>query len=173
MSDRARFLRSALSDSADTAVADVPLRLRTDPSALSVWLRLLECHNLILGQLRKEAAKDGTSLARFDLLANLMRRDGMTLSELSRRMLVTAGNVTGIVARSERDGLVRRTVDPLDRRLARVHLTKRGRKLIDGMTKKHARDVGALFSRVAEDDRAVLGRVLGELRDHLRNEARS
>ena len=66
-------------------------------------------------------------MPRFDLLANLEREDGQTLAALSRRMLVTAGNLTGLVDRAERDGSSKRRADPRDRRLSRVFLTARGR----------------------------------------------
>ena len=61
---------------------------------VSLWVRLLESHNLMLSEVRRRLADDCT-MPRFDLLANLEREDGQTLAALSRRMLVTAGNLTG------------------------------------------------------------------------------
>jgi DNA-binding MarR family transcriptional regulator len=106
-------------------------------------------------------------MARFDLLANLERDDGQTLAELSRRMLVTAGNLTGLVDRAERDGLVERRADPRDRRLSRVFLTTKGQRLIAQVLPLHADHVGELLGGLDAGERRELRRLLGKLRDSL------
>ncbi len=135
---------------------------------VSLWVRLLESHNLVLGEVRRKLA-DATTMPRFDLLANLEREDGQTLAALSRRMLVTAGNLTGLVDRAERDGVVERRADPRDRRLSRVYLTPKGRELIVGLLPKHAEEIGALFEELDPADKRELRRLLGKLRDSLAN----
>ncbi len=140
-----------------------------DPVAsigVSLWVRLLESHNRMLAELRRRLAEDCT-LPRFDLLANLEREDGQTLAALSRRMLVTAGNLTGLVDRAERDGVVERRPDPGDRRLSRVFLTSRGRDLIQGVIPAHAQHVSELLSTLDATERRELRRLLGKLRDSL------
>jgi DNA-binding MarR family transcriptional regulator len=106
-------------------------------------------------------------MARFDLLANLERDDGQTLAALSRRMLVTAGNLTGLVDRAERDGVVKRRADPRDRRLSRVFLTARGRRLITQILPLHGDHVGELLAGLDAGERRELRRLLGKLRDSL------
>jgi DNA-binding MarR family transcriptional regulator len=133
---------------------------------VSVWVRLLAAHNLMLAELRKRMADDCT-LARFDLLANLEREDGQTPAALSRRMLVTAGNLTGLVDRAERDGLAERRPDPRDRRLSRVWLTSRGRDLVQALLPAHADHVGELLAGLDVTERRELRRLLGKLRDSL------
>jgi DNA-binding MarR family transcriptional regulator len=133
---------------------------------VSLWLRLLESHNLVLGEVRRKLA-DATTMPRFDLLANLEREDGQTLAALSRRMLVTAGNLTGLVDRAERDGVVERRADPRDRRLSRVYLTPKGRELIVELLPKHAEEIGALLCDLDPADKRELRRLLGKLRDSL------
>jgi DNA-binding MarR family transcriptional regulator len=133
---------------------------------VSLWVRLLESHNLMLGDLRRRLADDCT-MARFDLLANLEREDGQTLAALSRRMLVTAGNLTGLVDRAERDGVVERRPDPSDRRLSRVWLTAKGRELVKTLLPVHARHVSDLLGTLDAGDRRELRRLLGKLRDSL------
>jgi DNA-binding MarR family transcriptional regulator len=133
---------------------------------VSLWLRLLESHNLVLGEVRRKLA-EATTMPRFDLLANLEREDGQTLAALSRRMLVTAGNLTGLVDRAERDGVVERRADPRDRRLSRVYLTPKGRELIVELLPKHADEIGALFEELDPSDKRELRRLLGKLRDSL------
>ena len=134
--------------------------------AIGVWERLLESHNLILGEVRRRLA-DTCTMPRFDLLANLERQDGQTLAALSRRMLVTAGNLTGLVDRAERDGVVERRADPRDRRLSRVYLTDKGRELITELLPKHAEHVGALLEGRDANDKRELRRLLGKLGDGL------
>jgi DNA-binding MarR family transcriptional regulator len=133
---------------------------------VSVWVRLLESHNLMLSQVRRRFA-GGCTLPRFDLLANLEREDGQTLAALSRRMLVTAGNLTGLVDRAERDGVVERRPDPTDRRLSRVFLTGKGRDLVQSLIPEHAHHVADLLSALDPPERRELRRILGKLRDSL------
>jgi DNA-binding MarR family transcriptional regulator len=133
---------------------------------VSLWVRLLESHNLMLGELRRLLADEST-LPRFDLLANLEREDGQTLAALSRRMLVTAGNLTGLVDRAERDAVVERRPDPDDRRLSRVWLTERGRDLVQSLLPAHAQHVTELLSALDATERRDLRRLLGRLRDAL------
>jgi len=133
---------------------------------VSLWVRLLESHNLMLGEIRRRLS-DAATLPRFDLLANLAREDGQTLAALSRRMLVTAGNLTGLVDRAERDGVVVRRADPRDRRLSRVFLTTKGRGLIKQILPVHADHVGELLGGLDATERRELRRLLGKLRDSL------
>ena len=133
---------------------------------VSLWVRLLESHNLMLSEVRRRLAEECT-MPRFDLLANLEREDGQTLAALSRRMLVTAGNLTGLVDRAERDGVVERRADPRDRRLSRAYLTPKGRALITELLPRHADHVGELLEDLDADDRRELRRLLGKLRESL------
>jgi DNA-binding MarR family transcriptional regulator len=133
---------------------------------VSLWVRLLESHNLMLGEIRRRLG-DSATLPRFDLLANLERDDGQTLAALSRRMLVTAGNLTGLVDRAERDGVVSRKSDPSDRRVSRVFLTPKGRALIQSLLPMHAGHVTELLAPLEPGERRELRRLLGKLRDAL------
>lgn len=133
---------------------------------VSLWVRLLESHNLMLSEVRRRLSDDCT-MPRFDLLANLEREDGQTLAQLSRRMLVTAGNLTGLVDRAERDGVVERRADPTDRRLSRVYLTPKGRELITSLMPTHSAYITELLAGLETTDRRELRRLLGKLRDSL------
>jgi DNA-binding MarR family transcriptional regulator len=153
------------------AVARTPARdVREAESVASVgvslWVRLLEAHNLMLADLRRRLSEECT-MPRFDLLANLEREDGQTLAALSRRMLVTAGNLTGLVDRAERDGVVERRPDPSDRRLSRVWLTGKGRELVQSLLPMHASHVSELLGELDANERRDLRRLLGKLRDSL------
>ncbi|WP_299672684.1 MarR family transcriptional regulator [uncultured Roseobacter sp.] len=102
-----------------------------DPASkghLRLWLRLLKINRLIEAELRERLRLTfGTTLPRFDVMSALYRNPaGMKMSELSRLLMVSNGNVTGIVDRLTEDGLMLREAVPGDRRAARVRLTRRG-----------------------------------------------
>jgi DNA-binding MarR family transcriptional regulator len=86
-------------------------------------------------------------------------------------MLVTAGNLTGLVDRAERDGVVERRADPRDRRVSRVFLTSRGRELITSLLPQHGEHVGELLAPLDPAERRELRRLLGKLRDSLASRA--
>ena len=132
--------------------------------AVSTWLRLLHGYAVIERELRRAVA-DHCTFPQFDVLSQLDReRDGLTFVELSRRLLVTAGNLTGIVDRLHAEGLVRRSVDPADRRAFRLTLTPKGRRLVRRAQRRHHRALTALLAGVPARDLRVLRRLLDRLR---------
>jgi DNA-binding MarR family transcriptional regulator len=131
--------------------------------ALSVWVRLLKAHGLALRQVRRRVP-EGLTLPQFDVLGQLhRRRQGMTPGELTRALLVTAGNVTGIVSRLVAMDLAERQPVPGDRRAVRVRLTARGRRLMRRAIPRHRRDVAALLAGVSPADLGRLRGLLGRL----------
>ncbi len=142
-----------------------------DQLAVSVWVRLLKAHGLLLREVRRRVPPDLT-LPQFDVLAQLHRRpDGMTPGELTRELLVTAGNVTGIVARLCALGLVERRRVPRDRRTVRLRLTARGERLMREAIPRHRREVGALFATVDAPRLMRLRDLLGDLSRSLEEHA--
>jgi DNA-binding MarR family transcriptional regulator len=137
--------------------------------SLRLWLRLLTCSHLIENQVRKALGKRfKTTLPRFDLMAQLERvPEGLQMGELSRRMLVTGGNVTGIVDQLERAGLIVRTEDPADRRVYLVKLTKEGRRLFGQMAIEHESWIVNLFSGIPKREQRALNESLSHLRAQL------
>src|SRR4026208_549638 len=91
------------------------------PEALRVWLRLLACTQLVEKQVRSQLRSQfGTTLPRFDLMAQLERSPhGLKMNEVSRRMMVTGGNITGITDQLVAEGLVDRVEVEGDRRAYR------------------------------------------------------
>ena len=139
--------------------------------ALSVWVRLLKAHGLMLREVRRRVPVSLT-LPQFDVLAQLHRRpEGMTPGELTRELLVTAGNVTGIVERLVRLGLAERRPVPQDRRAVRVRLTARGRQLMRRIIPRHRRDVAAVLARVPASDLARLRDLLGAVARRIEEDA--
>ena len=138
------------------------------PEALRLWLRLLTCTQLVekdvRGRLRE---RFDTTLPRFDLMAQLERApDGLKMIELSRRMMVTGGNVTGITDQLAREGLVDRVGVEGDRRAYRVRLTPKGRKLFHEMAQQHEQWIVDAFSALSERELATLHRLLGKVKQH-------
>jgi len=143
--------------------------LRSAPQisvAVSAWVRMLECHARVLAALRDELLPECT-MARFDLLVSLDRQDGQTLAMLSRKLLVTAGNLTGLVDRAARDRLVVKRSDASDRRVSRVYLTRKGRALAQQMIPRHARAVQRTLAALSTEEQGELRRILGKLREGL------
>jgi DNA-binding MarR family transcriptional regulator len=117
-----------------------------------------------------------TTLPRFDLLAqlDLAARDepaGLTMSELSRRLMVTNGNLTSLVERLVRERLVSRTVAPEDRRMSIIKLTPAGKRTIDEMTAAHREWVTGLFGELQPQERDQLYELLGRLRSSVLSRA--
>jgi len=131
--------------------------------AVSAWVRLLKAHGLVLRELRRRIPEQLT-LPQFDVVVQLHRRpEGMTSRELTRELLVTPGNVTGLVDRLSRMGLVQRRPVPGDRRAVRMVLTPRGRRVARRAIPRHRRDVEALLSSLSPSDLARLRLLLGRL----------
>jgi DNA-binding MarR family transcriptional regulator len=140
-----------------------------DHHSLRLWLRLLACSTDIETEIRKRLrAQFGMTLARFDYLAQLHRHpDGLRMSALSRYLMVTGGNVTGLTDELEKDGLVQRDDEPGDRRSYRVGLTHKGRKVFEGIASEHERWVIGLLGGIGDDERHQLYHLLGKLRVQL------
>lgn len=137
--------------------------------ALRAHLRLATCRNLMMRELRKSVERWDLTLPQFDMLAELARagEDGFTFVELSRLLLVTSGNLTGIADRLEAEGLVARDPDRTDRRVIRIKLTPKGRQLTEEILPKHAEDVHEVLSFMPRERLSQLSDLLGELRDGL------
>ena len=139
------------------------------PEALRLWLRLLTCTQLVETRVRGRLREHfDTTLPRFDLLAQLERaRDGLKMNELSRRMMVTGGNVTGITDQLVGEDLVERVPVPGDRRAYRVRLTVKGRKVFADMAHAHENWVVEAFAGLSARDITTLHRLLGKVKQHV------
>lgn len=136
---------------------------------LRLWLRLLGCtvkiENILQRRLRKEFA---TSLPRFDVLAQLERfPDGLTMSELSRRLMVSNGAITGLVDKLMSEGLVQRKGDPADRRAVIVRLTPKGRATFLRMARRHEEWVVSILGELTGTAQSELLQNLTLLKRHL------
>lgn len=141
------------------------------PEALRLWLRMLTCTQLIEKQVRGGLrAQFDTTLPRFDLMAQLERApDGLKMKDLSRRMMVTSGNVTGITDQLVAEGLVERVDVEGDRRAYCVRLTPQGRQQFNDMARQHEQWIVEAFASLGERDIATLHRLLGKVKEHTQN----
>ena len=123
---------------------------------LRLWLQMLKAVRHVEGSLR-ERLRSGyaTTLPRFDVLAALHSEpEGMKMSELSQHLVVSNGNVTGVVDRLVNEELVERLTLESDRRAFLVRITDKGRALMDEMTAEHLSWIDEMFTDVSESDAA-------------------
>jgi len=140
-----------------------------DHQSLKVWLRLLSCSTQIETEIKKRLrAEFGMTLARFDYLAQLHRHPGgLRMSALSRFLMVTGGNVTGLTDELEKEGLVERVAERDDRRSYRVSLTRKGRRLFAKIAAVHETWVISFFAGISAPQKGQLLDLLGRLRVQL------
>ena len=138
------------------------------PEALRLWLRMLTCTQLIETRVRAALREQfDTTLPRFDLMAQLERApEGLKMNELSRRMMVTGGSVTGITDQLVSEGLVQRWDVAGDRRAYRVQLTPAGRAQFAAMAQQHEAWIVDAFAALSEKEVATLHRLLGRVKAH-------
>lgn len=141
------------------------------PEALRLWLRLLTCTQLIERQLRTALREQfDTTLPRFDLMAQLERvPEGLRMSELSRRLMVTSGNVTGLTDQLVAEGLVERVAVEGDRRVWRVRLTEEGQRVFADMAHAHEQWVVQALEALTPGEIDTLHRLLGKVKTHVRS----
>jgi DNA-binding MarR family transcriptional regulator len=146
---------------AETKAVEMPEDHREE---LRLWLRLLTCTTLIEGEVRRcLRERFDVTLPRFDLMAQLDKApDGMTLSDLSKRMMVSNGNLTGLVDRLVASGHIARTVSPTDRRATVISMTQAGRAEFRTMAAEHELWIADLFGDLNAKDRSDLMRLLGK-----------
>ena len=147
--------------------------LAADRSSVRLWLRLLSCTLAIEKTVKRRlAGQFGTTLARFDVLAALDRAgDGLTMSELSRALLISNGNATQLVQKLVRDRLVAIEPNPADRRSSIVRLTKTGAAHFAELAQAHQGWIEALFAGVDAAERDRLYAALGTLKHSIAGES--
>ena len=143
-----------------------------DKQRLRLWIRLLRVARVIEGELRDRLKTQfEMTLPRFDVMSALYReRDGMLMSDLSRFLLVSNGNVTGIVDRLVAEGLVSRSNREGDRRTSIARLTRAGEERFALMAEAHRSWVEELLHDISEEDARVLSSMLKAFRSNWESE---
>ena len=163
-------MSSLVLDPPATALMDLETRTTVDDHQdLRLWLRLLACTNRVEHQVRDRLRREfETTLPRFDLMAQLERHpDGLRMSELSRRLMVSGGNITGITDQLEREHLVVRIFDPADRRVVAVKLTATGFARFRDMAARHERWIVELLAGLDQTDKLGMFELLQKLKAHV------
>ena len=159
--------QTSMSKKTASAASDTETRATSEHAPdLRLWLRMLACTNLIENHVRSRLrAEFDITLPRFDLMSQLERSpQGLKMGELSKRMMVTGGNVTGITDQLVAEGLVLREDSPKDRRAYIVKLTPEGRRSFRRMAESHEKWVLELFSGMDEKQRGQLYELLAALK---------
>ena len=155
------------------ANADHEFRAHADQHAsLRLWLRLLSCTTRVEDKIRQKLRESfDITLPRFDLMAQLERHpDGLSMGELSRRMMVTGGNITTIVDQLEKEKLVLRVVGVNDRRSFTVKLTQAGKDAFTDMAIAHEAWVADLFEGLSVNQQTELYTLLGAMKKNLQKQ---
>ena len=139
-----------------------------DHRALRVWLRLFTCKQLMERQVRARLRERfGTTLPRFDLMSQLERHpEGLKMNELSRLLMVSGGNVTGIVDQLAGKGLVERLPKPEDRRAFRIRLTRAGDRAFAEMARENERWIVGLLAGLTQREHDELLKLLAKVKRH-------
>ncbi|MEQ1596959.1 MAG: MarR family transcriptional regulator [Casimicrobium sp.] len=152
---------------------DMEARARDDHhDALRLWLRMLTCTQLVEQRVRSNLREQfETTLPRFDLMAQLERApDGLKMNELSRRMMVTGGNVTGITDQLEAENMVQRLPVEGDRRALLIRLTPTGRKAFAEMAEAHERWIIEALSGLNQREVQSLHTLLGKVKQRINSQ---
>jgi len=146
---------------AETKVAERP---HDHKDELRLWLRLFTCKEVVESEVRRRLREQfNLTLPRFDLMAQLDRTPkGMTLGELSQRMMVSNGNVTGLVDRLVEQGLIDRQPSRTDRRAQIVRLTAEGRRFFRAMARENGDWIGDMFAELSQNELETLLHLLAK-----------
>jgi DNA-binding MarR family transcriptional regulator len=138
---------------------------------LRIWLRLFASTTLIENEIRSRLREHfAFTLPRFDLLAQLDRaQDGLSLGEVSRRLMVSAANITAIVEKLVEDGYITRLPSQTDRRAQIIRMTHAGRSAFRTMAKTHSQWITEFLSDLSADQMSQLNAVLTHLKHTLQN----
>ncbi len=144
---------------------------RRSQQRLRLWLRLLRATRAIEAELRERLrVQFSLTLPQFDVLAALLRKpDGITMTELSRMLIVSNGNVTGIVDRLVSDRLVAREASPRDRRSFLVRLTPKGQTEFAGIARAHEQWIDKMLSEFDAEEAETIIQHLDGLAGRVRN----
>ena len=128
-----------------------------------LWVRLAMTFNVLYHEIKTELSKEKLTVPQLDIISCLDRSKGLPLSELAERLLVTGGNITGIIDRLERDGYVYRERDKKDRRVVRALLTEKGFDLYKSFLPRYKDTMRKINSVLTTEERQQLQRLLKKL----------
>jgi MarR family 2-MHQ and catechol resistance regulon transcriptional repressor len=129
-----------------------------------LWVRLAMTFNVVYQEIKHELNKEGNiTVPQLEIISCLDRTKGLSLSEIAERLLVTGGNITGLIDRMERDGYVHRVRDKTDRRVIRAVLTEKGFELYKSFLPRYKDIMHRINSGLTEEERKQLQHLLKKL----------
>jgi DNA-binding MarR family transcriptional regulator len=134
-----------------------------NPALVGTWLQLVRTFTRIHGRLEQVLARHALTPPQFDVLATLHLEEGITQQELARRLLVTKGNVCGLLDRMEGAGLIERRPDAIDRRINRIHLRSEGRERFRKTVPDHDAVLAGALAPLCDGDRHAMRALLSQI----------
>ena len=130
-------------------------------AAVRAYVKLNRATRAVLAAVEPRVAAAGLTLTQLGVLEAVLHKGPMTQRELGRKVLTSAGNMTDVIDKLARRGLIRRA--PRDGRSIQVELTAEGRRLIESLFPSHAEDIAATFATLTPQELAELDRLLRKL----------
>ncbi len=137
-------------------------------AGFAAWMTMMRVHQQIQQRVIDLMALHGLTLAQFDVLLRLHYEEGITQQQLADRMLVTKGNMTGLIDRMERQGWVERRADEQDRRSHLLYLTESGRSKIIEILPQHKNQIWDLMNLLSPGQQKNLLELLQQLENLLK-----
>ena len=137
-----------------------------DLSGAHAWVVLSKAHRAVALNARKQVDSLGLGMSDFAVLEVLLHKGPLPVNVIGAKVLLTSGSVTTAIDRLEAKGLVERAAHGSDRRARIVHLTARGRELIECAFAEHRRAMDQVFRHLTAQERATLERLLKKLGLH-------
>jgi DNA-binding MarR family transcriptional regulator len=145
----------------------LPVLPEPDELELRTWIQLVRTFTRMARRLEQALETHGLSLPQFDILATLQRSEGITQQELAERLLVTKGNICGMIDRMEASGWVERRPDPDDRRANRLFVTRRGRALMAEALPEQIKGIKGVMSALETHELQTLYQYLDRMEERL------
>ncbi|MDI6804887.1 MAG: MarR family transcriptional regulator [Bacteroidota bacterium] len=130
---------------------------------LDLWVKLSRAFAAVNKKATKDIEKYGLTEPQFGVLECLGHLGQLSIGELTRKQLVSPGNMTVVVDNLEKGGLVKRSHEPGNRRVVKVQLTPRGVKKFEEVFFKHAQYITHLTSVLTEKEATILAKLLKKL----------
>ena len=141
--------------------------MATKKVSAGTWERLSQCYQMTQKQCRDALRGSGLTQPQFLVLTQVAEEEGIPLTRIGENMLVTGGNITGIVDRLEREGLVKRKRDREDRRIIRAFFTAKGKKAYQQAMPAYDRFLKSTFGDLSGAEMGRLHKSLDSLHGNL------
>jgi DNA-binding MarR family transcriptional regulator len=133
-----------------------------------IWVRVATTFNLMYQEIKRVLSKEHLTIPQLEIIGCLAPPKGLSLNELAKRLLMTGGNVTGLIDRLERDGYVYRERDERDRRVINAKLTPKGKEIWQMIMPRYQECISHLIRSLTLEEKKDLNRLLKKLILHIR-----